>query len=219
MPETAEAPAQGYTALEARLNHDGTAALTVDGQELPGCGALAMDAVLDILVRYARQNGTLLLTSTHPNGRITHDLVSPEGEVTPYYPPQQTLAEHAAEAADADPAEAVVFDALRRHGRRRAGEPVPAPAAPAGPLKTRVQLGAGDIPRFDVEADIAKAQAAKNPPRSRTKAIVIAVAVTLVVLAAVAAAGWFFLSQGSAVPVPHGPALKSALGALTLPGA
>jgi hypothetical protein len=212
MPEAAEATrAEGYTALEAQLNHDGTVSLVVAGEPLPGCNALPMDSVLVMLVRYARENGTILLASTHPNGRVTHDLVTPEGEVTPYYPPQQ-IADHTPEAAEeADPAEAVVFDALRRHGRRRAGEPAVEAPAQAEPLKTRVQLGAGDIPRFNVEADIEKAMAAKNPPRSRTKAIVLAVLVTVIVLGAVAAAGWLFLAHGGAA-APHAAAAWAATG-------
>ncbi|MBT2555622.1 hypothetical protein [Arthrobacter sp. ISL-5] len=71
---------------------------------MSGGSGLTM-AVLQLLTRYAGENGKLLMTATHPNGRVTRDLVSETGEVTPFYP----------DARDADPVTA----------RAVAGEPRP----------------------------------------------------------------------------------------------
>ncbi|ACL42386.1 hypothetical protein Achl_4435 (plasmid) [Pseudarthrobacter chlorophenolicus A6] len=186
-----------YTALEARVNHDGTVDVLVNGSPVPaGCG-LTMAAVLELLTRYAGENGKLLMTTTHPNGRVTRDLVSETGEVTPFYPDARTEPSAASETAP-DPSHDELYQALKNSGRRvgyadiASTEPVQAIA----PSTTRVKLGEGAVPKFDVEADIEKALSAKKPPRSTAKTMVIAVVITLLVLGGLAVGGWLLLNGG-----------------------
>lgn len=184
-----------YIPLEARVNPNGTVDVLVEGAAVPGGSGLTMASVLQLLTRYAGENGKLLMTTTHPNGSVTRDLVSETGEVTPFYP--ETKPRAAAAAAVADPSEDALLQVLKQSGRRRVGysEIAAAPAAAAAPVTTRVKMGEGAIPKYDVEADIMKAMASAKPPASTTKRVILAAVITLLVLAAIALAGMPLLTE------------------------
>lgn len=184
-----------YTPLEARVNPDGTVDVVVDGAALPGGSGLAMAAVMELLTRYAAENGKLLMTTTHPNGSVTRDLVSETGEVTPFYPEASAMGPS---GSAADPSQEALLDALRQRGRRKVGysEIVAAPpVAAVAPATTRVKMGEGAIPKYDVEADIEKALSSKKaPPMSKTKTMILAVVITVLVLGGLAVGGWMLLN-------------------------
>lgn len=185
-----------YTALEARVNHDGTVDVLVNGSPVPAGSGLTMAAVLELLTRYAAENGKLLMTTTHPNGRVTRDLVSETGEVTPFYPDARTRVSAVVPEAEHDPSHDELYQVLKKSGRRlgyadiAAREPVQAVA----PSTTRVMLGEGAVPKFDVEADIEKALSAKKPPMSKAKMMILALVITIAVLGGLAVAGWMFFT-------------------------
>lgn len=189
-----------YIPLDARVNYDGTIDVLVDGAALPGSTGLARDAVLDLLCRYAGDNGKVLMTTTHPNGRITRDVISENGDVTPFY---VDVPENPVRVGDGVPEPDRFDDALlhilHRAGSRRVTLPeassLQAPETTA-PAKARVKLGEGSIPKYDVEADIMKALAVKSAPPSRTRVLVTVIAVTVMSLAGLGAAGWFLLAGG-----------------------
>ncbi|MET4144048.1 hypothetical protein [Arthrobacter sp. UYCo732] len=203
-----------YTPLEARVNHNGTVDVLVDGSAVPAGSGLSMGEVVQLLTRYAGENGKLLMTTTHPNGRVTRDLVSETGEVTPFYPEAKPAAPAAA-AATAEPSHEELYQALRNSTRRVGlADIASVPAAQSvAPTTTRVKMGEGAVPKVDVEADIQKALSAKKPPRSSAKTMILAVIVTVAILAGLAVAGWMLLngvdirrpfpmSQGSVLEVP-----------------
>lgn len=81
--------------------------------------------------------------------------------------------------------------------RRRVGLADIASAQPVqavAPATTRVKMGEGSVPKFDIEADIEKALSAKKPPRSTKKTMIAALVVTLAVLDGLAVAGWLFFT-------------------------
>lgn len=194
-----------YIPLNARVNHDGTVDVLVDGVDLPGGSGLSMAMVLQLLTRYAGENGKLLMTTTHPNGNVTRDLVSETGEITPFYPEATSRgdAAPAAGALPADTSEEALLQALKQRGRRIGYTDIAAiePAAAAAPATTRVRMGEGAIPKFDVEADIMKTMSSKNPPRSKTKTMIVALIITVAVLGGVAVAAWLLFTGGDI----HGP--------------
>lgn len=197
-----------YIPLEARVNHNGTVDVLIDGAAIPGGSGLTMASVLQLLTRYAGENGKLLMTTTHPNGSVTRDLVSETGEVTPFYPEARTrgmdTVTAAARAAASDPSHEALYQVLKQRGRRRVGYSEIADAQSVtvtAPATTRVTMGEGDIPKYDVEADIIKALSSKKPPRSKAKTMVLALVITVLVLGGLAVAGWLFLTGGDI----HGP--------------
>jgi hypothetical protein len=198
-----------YIPLEARVNPDGSVDVLIDGTAVPGGSGLTMASVLQLLTRYAGENGKLLMTTTHPNGSVTRDLVDETGAVTPFYPEVKTRAETAAAAGD--PSEEALLQVLKQSGRRRVGysEIVAAPVAPSVPATTRVKMGEGAIPKFDVEADIQKTLTSKKPSNTR-KRLIVAVILTVLALAVVALAGMPLLSAAAhmigALPAPGVPA-------------
>lgn len=207
-----------YTPLEARVNHDGSVDVLVNGSPVPAGSRLTMDAVLQLLTRYAGEHGKLLMTTTHPNGSVTRDLISETGEVTPFYPEVRTAGPAAAEAAAApDPSQDELYQVLKSNGRRVGLADIAAapPVQAVAPSTTRVKMGEGAVPKFDVEADIEKALSAKKPPRSTKKTMIIALVVTLAVLGGLAVAGWLFFTgydfrgplPSSLGPVPRLPLL------------
>lgn len=190
-----------YTPLEARVNHDGTVDVLIDGTQLPGGSGLTMESLLQLLARFAAENGKLLMTTTHPNGNVTRDLVSETGEVEPFYP--DARGRHKAGPSTSDPAHEQLLLTLKQRGRR-VGYPdiVAAPApAPQAPATTRVKLGEGAIQKFDVEKDVKKALAPKKPQRSSAKTMILALAITVLGLGALAVGGWMFLSGGDFGPL------------------
>lgn len=197
----AGATVEEYIPLAARVNHDETMDVLIEGTVVPGGSGLSMKSVLELLARYAGENGKVLLTTTHPNGRVTRDLVAETGEVTPFYREQTASSEAEDEATD--PAHEALLQALKQGGQRRVSLPdiESAPPAPVASETRRVKLGEGAIPKFDVESDILKAMAAKKPVRSSAKTMVLAILVTLSLLVVVAIAGWFLLAG------PGGPFL------------
>lgn len=176
-----------YIPLEARVNPDGSVDVLIDGTAVPGGSGLTMASVLQLLTRYAGENGKLLMTTTHPNGSVTRDLVDETGAVTPFYP---EVKPRAVTAAAGDPSEEVLLQVLKQSGRRRVGysEIVAAPVAPSAPATTRVKMGEGAIPKFDVEADIQKTLT-KKPPASTRQRLIVTVILTVIVLAVVALIG------------------------------
>ncbi|GAA4033973.1 hypothetical protein GCM10023063_17330 [Arthrobacter methylotrophus] len=197
-----------YIPLEARVNPNGSVDVLIDGIAVPGGSGLAMASVLQLLTRYAGENGKLLMTTTHPNGSVTRDLVDETGEITPFYPEVKPRAVTAFAAAG-DPSEEALLQALKQSGRRRVGytEIVAAPVTPAAPVTTRVKMGEGAIPKYDVEADIQKTLSSKKPPASTRQRLIVTVILTVIVLAVVALIG-----------LPLLEAAAHALGALPAPG-
>jgi hypothetical protein len=198
-----------YIPLEARVNPNGSVDVLIDGTVVPGGSGLTMASVLQLLSRYAGENGKLLMTTTHPNGSVTRDLVDETGEVTPFYPEVKPRAVTA--GVTADPSEDALLQVLKQSGRRRVGysEIVSAPVPPAAPATTRVKMGEGAIPKYDVEADIQKTLSSKKPPATtKQRLIVAAVILTLLALAIIALAGMPLIS-----------AATHMLGALTPAGA
>lgn len=201
-----------YTPLEARVNHDGTVDVLIDGSAVPAGSGLTMEAVLHLLTRYAGENGKLLMTTTHPNGRVTRDLVSETGEVTPFYP--EVKAEAAAKAA-ADASHEDLYQVLKRSSRRVVLADIASvqPAQAVAPTTTRIKMGEGAVPTYDIESDIQKALSSKKPPRSTAKTMILAVIITVVVLGGLAVGGWLLLNGWDirgpyptslgAVPEPH----------------
>lgn len=159
------APAVGYIPFDARLNMDGTVNIFADGNPLPGGQGLSTGAVLRILSLYAKENGTVLMTTVQLNGRVTRDLIDGSGGSVPYYVPAEAEAEAATEEDTAVDNEDVLLAALKTRGA------VPG-AAPAGeyvpqtPKARRVRpLDASEaIPDYDVEGDIRKAMATNRAP-------------------------------------------------------
>lgn len=200
-------PVDEYIPLEARVNPNGSVDVLVDGAAVPGGSGLAMASVLQLLTRYAGENGKLLMTTTHPNGSVTRDLVSEAGEITPFYP--EVKSREVAAAASSDPSEEALLQVLKQSGRRRVGysEIAAAPVAAAAPATTRVKMGEGAIPKFDVEADIQKTLSSKKPPASTKQRLIIAVVLTVLALAIVALVGMPLLT-----------AAAHTLGALPDPG-
>jgi hypothetical protein len=202
-------PVDEYIPLEARVNPNGSVDVLIDGAAVPGGSGLSMASVLQLLTRYAGENGKLLMTTTHPNGSVTRDLVSETGEITPFYP---DVKPRAVTAAAGDPSEEALLQVLKQSGRRRVGfnEIVAAPVAPAAPATTRVKMGEGAIPKYDVEADIQKTLSSKKPPASTKQRLIVAVILTVLVLAVVALAGMPLISAAAhmigALPVPGAPA-------------
>jgi hypothetical protein len=198
-----------YIPLEARVNPNGSVDVMIDGTAVPGGSGLPMASVLQLLTRYAGENGKLLMTTTHPNGSVTRDLVDETGEVTPFYPEVKPRAVTAAAAGD--PSEEALLQVLKQSGRRRVGysEIAAAPVAPAAPVTTRVKMGEGAIPKYDVEADIMKAMS-KKPPVNTKQRLIVAVILTVLALAVIALAGMPLLSAAAhmigALPVPGAPA-------------
>ncbi|MBG0738665.1 hypothetical protein IV500_04420 [Paeniglutamicibacter antarcticus] len=199
-----------YIPLQARVNPDGSVDVLIDSAAVPGGSGLTMASLLQLLTRYARENGKLMMTTTHPNGSVTRDLVSEAGEITPFYPeagPQSVKA-----AVSADPSEEALLQVLKQSGQRRVGysEIATAPPVAAAPATTRVTMGEGAIPKFDVEADIQKAMSSKKPPASTKQRIIIALVITVLVLVAVALAGMPLLNAAAhmlgALPAPGVPA-------------
>lgn len=185
-----------YIPLEARVNPNGSVDVLIEGAAVPGGSGLTMASVLQLLTRYAGENGKLLMTTTHPNGSVTRDLVSETGEITPFYPEVKSRAVTATAAAD--PTEEALLQVLKQRGRRRVGYAEIAAAPPVGataPATTRVKMGEGAIPKFDVEADIQKTLSSKKPPASTTKRLIIAVIITVLVLAVIALAGMPMLAE------------------------
>ena len=185
-----------YIPLEAKVNPNGTVDVLIDGAAVPGGSGLTMASVVQLLTRYAGEHGKLLMTTMHPNGSVTRDLVSETGEITPFYPETRSQATEAAPAAD--PSEEALLQVLKQSGRRPVGysEIAETPSVePAAPATTRVIMGEGAIPKYDVEADIMKAMSSKKPPPSTTKRLAIAVIITVLVLAVVAIAGLPLLSE------------------------
>lgn len=199
-------PVDEYIPLEARVNPNGSVDVLVDGETVPGGSGLAMPAVLQLLTRYAAENGKLLMTTTHPDGSVTRDLVSETGEVTPFYPEVTPSAKTVAAASD--PSEEALLQVLKQSSRRRVGysEIAAAPVAPAAPTRTRVKMGEGAIPKYDVEADIQKTLASKKHPPSTKKSLIIAVILTVLVLAVIALVGMPLISAAThllgALPAP-----------------
>lgn len=194
-----------YIPLNARVNHNGTVDVLVDGVDVPGGSGLSMAMVLQLLTRYAGENGKLLMTTTHPNGNVTRDLVSETGEITPFYPEAMGRAGAASAACTlpTDSPEEALLQALKQRGRRIGYTDIAAiePAAATPPATTRVKMGEGAIPTFDVEADIMKTLAPKSPPRSKLMLMIVAVIITLGVLGGVAVGAWLLFNGGDI----HGP--------------
>jgi hypothetical protein len=191
-----------YIPLDARVNPDGTVDVLIDGEAVPGGSSLTMASVLQLLARYAGENGKLLMTTAHPNGSVTRDLVSETGEITPFYPDARGRSTADAWEAQhaANPSEEVLLQVLQQSGRRRVGLSDLATAPPVeavAPATTRVKMGEGAIPKFDVEADIQKAMSSRMPPRSTTKRLILAVIITVVVLAGIALAGMPLLAEAA----------------------
>lgn len=190
-----------YIPLEARVNHNGTVDVLIDGAAVPGGSGLTREAVLRLLTRYAAENGKLLMTTTHPNGSVARDLVSETGEVTPFYPEATTgrTVPLAARPVSADPSHEDLYQALQRSTRRKVGYADLAAADPVrsvAPATNRVKMGEGAIPKFNVEADIIKAMSDHKPPRSTAKTMILALVVTALVLGGLAVAGWQLLNGG-----------------------
>lgn len=184
-----------YTALEARVNHNGSVDVLVDGSPVPAGTGLSMGEVLELLTRYASENGKLLMTTTHPNGSVTRDLVSETGEVTPFYPDAKPKPVNPTVERSAGHSQEDLYRELRKNTRRVALADIAAePVQPVAPATTRVKLGEGSIPTFDVEADIQKALSASNPPRSTAKTTLIAVIIAVAILGGLAAAGWMYFT-------------------------
>lgn len=159
-----------YTPFDARANHDGTMNIYADGVALPGGQGLSADAVLRVLSRFARDSGTILLTTAQLNGSVTRDLIDGTGTAVPYYEPK-AAAEEATAEAEGTVDEDLLLAAMKTRGANGAAEyeePVYTPA----PRRRRAVLelsAAESIPDFDIEADIRKSMAAgPNPPSMRT---------------------------------------------------
>lgn len=203
-----------YTALEARVNHNGSVDVLVDGSPVPAGTGLSMGAVLELLTRYASENGKLLMTTTHPNGSVTRDLVSETGEVTPFYPEAKPNPVNPTAGRSAGNSHEDLYRELRKNTRRVVLADIAAePVHPVAPATTRVKLGEGSIPTFDVEADIKKALSASNPPRSTAKTTLIAVIIAVAILGGLAAAGWmYFTGYDFRGPLPtSAPAIAGVL--------
>lgn len=182
------------TPFDAQANHDGTMNIYADGVALPAGQGLSPEAVLRVLSRFARESGTILLTTAQLNGTVTRDLIDGTGTAVPYYEPKAAEEEGASEA-EGIVDEELLLAALKTRGADVAPgyeEPVYTPA----PRRRRAVLelsAAESIPDFDVEGDIRKSMASRsNPPSLRT----IVVAGCSVGAAAVAGV-IFYLFSGS----------------------
>ena len=187
-----------FIPIDARVGHNGLVDVMIDGAPVPGGSGLAMPAVLTLLTRYARVKGAVLMTTIHPDGGVTRDVITPEGDVAPFYPPAvaEPDAETAGPGAEANQDE--LLRALARHSDRKvlARDVAAAPVTAVAPATVRVHLGSGSIPEYNVESDVQKDLAARRPPMSPAKRLGISLAVTVLALGAVAAAGWAAISGG-----------------------
>lgn len=183
-----------YTPFDARANHDGTMNIYADGVALPGGQGLTSEAVLRVLSRFARDNGTILLTTVQLNGKLTRDLVDGTGTAVPYYEPAAPEQQVEAEA-DGGLDEELLLAAMKTRGASGAAdyeEPVYTPAL----RKRRVALqldSAESIPDFDVEGDIRKAISARKAPANVRTLVVSGVAVGAAAVVGII----FYLLSGS----------------------
>lgn len=179
--------------FEAAVRHDGRVDVLVDGAGVTGGSGLSTVQVLDLLTRYAAVHGPVLMTTTHPSGRVVRDLISPDGRIAPFYPEEHQGPEGG--AASMPPASSDQL-LMALHGRARkvrvADLPAPAPAAPA---TTRVRLGSESIPQYNVEADVQKTIAARSPRISPAQRLILALTLTVAALVGVAAGGWAIISS------------------------
>lgn len=181
-----------YIPFDARLNLDGTVNIFADGNPLPGGQGLSTAATLRVLSRYARENGTVLMTTVQLNGRITRDLIDGSGGSVPYYVPAEAAAvEDPTEPAAPEDDELLLASLKTRGaGAEPAQEYVPQHIQVR---KVRPLDAAEAIPDFDVEGDIRKAMATQRPAPNMRVLVLVLVGM---VVAAAAAAG-FYLVSGS----------------------
>lgn len=172
--------ADGYIHLDARQNFDSSFDVLVGGYPVPGGEGLAGPALAALLVEYARGNGVLLVTTTLPDGTQTTDVVSPDGTVSPYYPPEAP-APVFGQLREAAPDPELLFAALS--GRIPLGHDQPAAQPRVAPVQPRKPafLTAGPIPEVDIEGDMARALAEQRPVRSRGAVLAAGAAVAVLV--------------------------------------
>lgn len=78
--------APSFIPAGAWLKPDGTVDITVGGALLEGGQGVLMQDALTALKRYASRYGTLLMTTLHPDGRSTTDMVYGDGAIVQYTP-------------------------------------------------------------------------------------------------------------------------------------
>lgn len=78
--------APSFIPAGAWLKPDGTVDITVGGALLEGGQGVLMQDALRALKRYASRYGTLLMTTLHPDGRSTTDMVYGDGAIVEYTP-------------------------------------------------------------------------------------------------------------------------------------
>ncbi|MGY3568291.1 hypothetical protein [Sinomonas sp. RB5] len=124
---------------------DRTVSVQVDGHSIDGFTAVPRDELLEMLRRYVKAKGPLLVSTKLLDGSTTKDVVHPDGRTAPYIPEAQVL-----------------FAAI---DRRSYGAPVqepslwdatPPPATPYRPEPhgTSTLDVVGPVPEWDVEADM-----------------------------------------------------------------
>ncbi|MCC3299485.1 hypothetical protein [Arthrobacter caoxuetaonis] len=189
-------PSPSYIPFDARLNVDGTVNIFADGNPLPGGQGLSTEAVLRVLSRYARENGTVLMTTVQLNGRITRDLIDGSGSAVPYYvPAEKAIVEDLVEPA-APEDEELLLASLKTRGA--GAEPAPE-YVPQRLQARRVRPleAVEEIPDFDVEGDIRKAMASQKTPANMRVIVLVIIGVVV----AAAAAAVFYAVSGSLLSV------------------
>ncbi|MGK3708816.1 hypothetical protein [Arthrobacter sp. IK3] len=184
--------AAAYIPFDARLNIDGTVNIFADGIPLPGGQGLGTADAVRVLSRYARENGTVLMSTVQLNGTVTRDIIDGTGTAVPYYDPTLDAAEAADEEAGQLEGEEVLMAALKTRGAVP-GAPPAAEYTPRARSTRRVQpLEAAEaIPDFDVEGDLRKALAARKNPVNVRAVILLVIGV---IIAAAAAAAFYAVS-------------------------
>lgn len=159
--------ADRFITLDAVQLLDRTVSVQVDGHSIDGFTAVPRDELLEMLRRYAKAKGPLLVSTRLLDGSTTKDVVHPDGRTAPYiqdspapqaHPvPGRALAPEKA-ALDAE----VLFAAIDRRSFGAPvqepslwdGDPLPAELYRRDPQGVSTLDVVGPVPEWDVEADL-----------------------------------------------------------------